>query len=82
MSVTLSRASLAAFLVLGLSSAAVAREANPPSRGAAKTSIHRGLGFNQPTFRADMRTVRDQPYTWPVGDRYRPVSQPYYGRAY
>ena len=82
MSVTLSRASLAAFLVLGLSSVAIAREAGSQPRGAGKASIHHGLGFNEPTFRADMRTVKDQPYTWPVSDRYRPISQPYYGRAY
>lgn len=82
MSVPLSRASLAAFLVLGLSTAALAREAGPSQRGSGKAPIHHSLGFNEPGFRADMRTVKDQPYTWPVSDRYRPVSQPYYGRAY
>jgi len=82
MSITLSRASWAAVLVLGLSTAALAREAGAQPRWAGKTPIHQGLGFNQPTFRADMRTVKDQPYTWPVSDRYRPVSQPYYGRAF
>lgn len=82
MGITLSRASWAAVLVLGLSSAALAREAVAQPRGAGKAPIHQGLGFNQPTFRAGMRTVKDQPYTWPVSDRYRPVSQPYYGRAF
>lgn len=82
MSVTLSRTSLAAFLVLGLSSAALAREAGSPPRGAGKAPLQHGLGFNEPSFRSDLRTVRDQPYTWPVSDRYRPIAQPYYGRAY
>ncbi|MCJ2084392.1 hypothetical protein MKK88_00065 [Methylobacterium sp. E-005] len=82
MSVTLSRASLATFLVLGLSSAALAREAGSHPRGVGKASTHQALGFNAPSFRADMRAVKDQPYTWPVSDRYRPISQPYYGRAY
>ena len=82
MSVIPGCASLAAVLVLGLSSAAFAREAGPQPRGAGKAPIHHNLGFNEPSFRANLRAVKDQPYTWPVSDRYRPVSQPYYGRAY
>ncbi|MCJ2069919.1 hypothetical protein MKK75_14135 [Methylobacterium sp. J-030] len=82
MTVNLSRTAYAAFLVLGLSGAALAHEAGSPPPGAGKAVPHQTLGFSTPSFRADMRTVRDQPYTWPVRNRYRPISQPYFGRAY
>ncbi|GJE10178.1 MULTISPECIES: hypothetical protein [Methylobacterium] len=82
MNVTLGRISLAAVLVLGVSSAAFAREAGPQARGAGKASGLHGIGFTDPKFGSAMRTGKDQPYTWPVSDRYRPVSQPFYGRAY
>lgn len=82
MNVTLGRISLAAVLVLGVSSAASAREAGAKARESGKaTSLH-GIGFNDPKFGSSMRTGKDQPYMWPVSDRYRPVSQPFYGRAY
>ena len=82
MTVVLSRVAVAAALVLGLSSAALAREAGSSHRGIGKASGLPGIGFNQPKFGASLRTGKDLPYTWPVSDRYRPVSQPYYGRAY
>jgi|GEM_PF-1762684 len=82
MTVILSRVTVAAALVLGLSSAALAREASPQHRGSGKASGLHGIGFNAPPFGSTVRTGKDQPYTWPVSDRYRPISQPYYGRAY
>jgi hypothetical protein len=82
MNVILGRVSLAAALVLGVSSAALAREAGPKAHGARHASGFHGIGFAEPKFRSALRTGKDQPYTWPVSDRYRPVSQPFYGRAY
>ncbi|MBE7199261.1 MAG: hypothetical protein INR70_15875 [Parafilimonas terrae] len=82
MNVTVGRISLAAVLVLGVSSAAFAREAGTKARGADRSSGLHGIGFTEPKFGSTIRTARDQPYTWPVSDRYRPVSQPFYGRAY
>ncbi len=82
MTVILSRVSLAAALVLGLSSATLAREAGSRGHGAGKASGPHGIGFNEPKFGTNLRTGKDQPYTWPVSDRYHPISQPYYGRAY
>lgn len=76
--VMLGRVSLAAVLVAGLSGAALARGADARER----TGGPHGIGFNAPKFGSDIRTGKDQPYTWPVGDRYRPVSKPFYGRAY
>jgi hypothetical protein len=85
MNVTSGRIPLAAALALcvslGVSSAALAREAGPKAAGAGHAGLH-GIGFTEPKFRSALRTGKDQPYTWPVSDRYRPVSQPYYGRAY
>jgi hypothetical protein len=81
--VMLGRVSLAAVLFVGLSSAALARDVGAPAQGAKGRagSLH-GIGFNAPKFGADIRTGKDQPYTWPVSDRYHPVSKPFYGRAY
>jgi hypothetical protein len=84
MNVILGRLSLAAALALSVSGAALARDAG--ARGdkgpGAKGGTVQGIGFNEPRFRSDFRTGKDQPYTWPVSDRYHPVSQPFYGRAY
>lgn len=79
----LGRVSLAAVLVVGMSSVVPAREAGSTMQGAKGRpgSLH-GTGFNTPKFSSDIRTGKDQPYTWPVGDRYRPESKPFYGRAY
>jgi len=79
----LGRVSLAAVLVVGMSSVALARDAGttmPGAKGRAG-SLH-GIGFNTLKFGSDIRTGKDQPYTWPVSDRYRPESKPFYGRAY
>jgi hypothetical protein len=81
MNVTVGRISLAAVLVLGVSSAAFAREPGAKTGGPGKAGLH-GIGFTEPKFGSALRTGKDQPYTWPVSDRYRPVSQPFYGRAY
>ncbi|WP_244537212.1 hypothetical protein [Methylobacterium pseudosasicola] len=79
----LGRASLAAVLVVGMSSVALARESGSTMQGAkGRTGSLHGIGFNTPKFGSDIRTGKDQPYTWPVGDRYRPESKPFYGRAY
>jgi hypothetical protein len=84
MSVILGRVSLAAALIVGLSGAVAAREGGPAARGADhhRSTMLRGIGFAEPKFGSQLRTSKDQPYTWPVGDRYLPVSQPFYGRAY
>ncbi|MGH1573065.1 hypothetical protein ACRAWG_23310 [Methylobacterium sp. P31] len=82
MNVSLGRVSLAVVLVLGVSGAALAREAGPEAQGAKSASGLHGIGFTEPKFRSGLPTGKDQPYTWPVGDRYRPVSQPSYGRVY
>ncbi len=83
MKIVLGRVSLAAALVLGVTSASLARETAPkaPGAGKAATGLH-GIGFTEPKFKSSLRTGKDQPYTWPVSDRYRPLSQPYYGHAY
>ncbi|WP_457106464.1 hypothetical protein [Methylobacterium sp. P5_C11] len=82
MNVVLGRVSLAVALVLGVSGAALARDAGSKAHGANTTTGLHGIGFAEPKFRSSLRTGRDQPYTWPVSDRYHPVSQPFYGRAY
>ncbi|WCS27121.1 hypothetical protein LOK46_10000 [Methylobacterium sp. NMS14P] len=82
MNVMLGRVSLAAALVIGVSGAALARDAGSKGHGARSAAGLHGIGFNEPKFRSDLRTGKEQPYTWPVSDRYRPVSQPFYGRAY
>jgi hypothetical protein len=83
MKIVLGHVSLAAALVLGVTSASLARETAPKASGAGKAAagLH-GIGFTEPKFKSSLRTGKDQPYTWPVSDRYRPVSQPYYGHAY
>jgi hypothetical protein len=87
MNVILGRIPLAAFLALGLSSVTLARDAGgqhaakAPGTRSATAPLH-GIGFADPKFRSDLRTTKDQPYTWPVSDRYRPVSQPFLGRSY
>lgn len=81
MGVTVGNISLAAVLVLGLSGAATAREAGAGTKGHAAGLRHGG--FAQPAFTATMRASgKEQPYMWPVSDRYAPVSKPFYGRAY
>ena len=82
MNVVLGRVALAAALVVGVSGGALARDAGPKAPGAKGTTGLHGIGFTEPKFRSNLRTGRDQPYTWPVSDRYHPVSQPFYGRAY
>ena len=82
MNVILGRVSLAAALVLGVSGAALARDAGPKAHGAKGTTGLHGIGFTEPKFGSSLRTGKDQPYSWPVSDRYRPVSQPFYSRAY
>lgn len=82
MNVVLGRVALAAALVVGVSGAALARDAASKAPGAKGTTGLHGIGFTEPKFRSNLRTGRDQPYTWPVSDRYHPVSQPFYGRAY
>ena len=84
MGVTVGDISLAAVLVLGMSGAATAREAGAGAEGTkGHATVLRHGGFAQPAFTATMRvTGKEQPYMWPVSDRYAPVSRPFYGRAY
>ena len=75
---TLSRLSLVALAVVGLSGTVAAKEASAPKKGQMTT-----LKSFKPTYQTNSRvTGAAQPYTWPVSERYRPVSQPYFGRAY
>ncbi|MCJ2015336.1 hypothetical protein [Methylobacterium sp. J-076] len=76
---TLSRISLVTVALVGLAGAASARDATAPKKKGQMTSLN---GF-KPAYRADTRVSgSDQPYAWPVSDRYRPVSHPYFGRAF
>lgn len=76
---TLSRISLVTLALVGLSGAAVARDRAVPKRTDRTTSLN---GF-KPAFRADTSVAGSvRPYSWPVSDRYHPVSQPYFGRSY
>ncbi|MCJ2121850.1 hypothetical protein [Methylobacterium sp. J-077] len=79
----LGRVSLAVVLVVSVSSAVLARDTGStvPSTKGRTGSLH-SIGFNAPQYSSDIRTGKDQPYTWPVGDRYHPVSKPFYGRSY
>lgn len=74
---------MAACLVLSLTGASMAREAGDtaPAAKARSKGLHGTLAG--PPFTSNLRAGgKDQPYTWPVSDRYQPVSRPYYGRAY
>lgn len=86
MTVKVDRIALAAVLAASLTGASQAQAAGtkPGSANAAgaRGAATHGIGFGEPKFHSALRTGRDQPYTWPVGDRYRPVSQPFFGRAY
>lgn len=77
MNATLGRVALATVAVLGLAGTAMARDGMDRGRGI------RGKAFPTPAYQAGARVSGpERPYTWPVADRYRPVSQPFYGRAY
>lgn len=75
---TLGRVSLATVMVLGLAGAALARDgATHRPRGMT------GKSFTSPKYESGARVSGpERPYAWPVAERYRPVSQPFYGRAY
>ncbi len=78
MNVVLGRVSVAAALVLGdLERGAWRATRAEGPRCRPRPGLH-GIGFTEPKFRSTLRTGKDQPYTWPVSDRYRPVSQPFY----
>lgn len=76
---TFSRISLVAVALVGLNGMASARDAARPKTKHHATTVD---GF-KPAFRADTSVSgAARPYSWPVSDRYRPVSQPYFGRAF
>lgn len=74
---TLSRLSLVTLAIVGLTGTVAARDASAPRRG--QTTLN---GF-KPAFQPNTHVSGTaQLYTWPVSERYRPVSRPYFGRAY
>jgi hypothetical protein len=77
---TLSRISLVTAALIGLTGAATARDSasEPRTMKPMKT-----LKSFKPAYQANSNVAgTPQPYSWPVSDRYRPVSQPYFGRAF
>ena len=90
---TLGRVGVAAILCFGLAGAASALDGDHGFQGqpfgkSAGKSTGKGAGkragkMAMPHYAADTRVSGpQQPYDWPVADRYRPVSKPFYGRAY
>lgn len=76
---TVIRVSLVLASVVGFTGAASARDA---SHGKQPRYFRTTQGF-KPSYQAHSNVSgSDRPYTWPVNDRYRPVSRPYFGRAY
>lgn len=77
---TLSRISLVTAALVGLSGAATARDTASNSEGMKPMKTLKGF---KPAYQTNSRvTGSPQPYTWPVSDRYRPESKPYFGRAF
>lgn len=76
---TFSRITIATVALVGLAGAAAARDTSVPKKRGHTTTLN---GF-KPAFRSDTNVAgAAQPYTWPVSERYQPVSRPYLGRAY
>jgi hypothetical protein len=76
---TVTRISFVLMALAGLTGAVAARDA---SDGKQTRQFRTMKGF-KPSYQTDSRVSGpDRPYTWPVNDRYHPVSQPYFGRAY
>ena len=76
---TLSRLSLITLAVVGLTGTVAARDASAPKKKGQATTLN---GF-KPAYQTNTRVSGTaQPYTWPVSERYRPESRPYFGRAY
>lgn len=76
---TVIRVSLVLASVVGFTGAVAARDASSEKQ---PRYFRTTQGF-QPSYQAHSNVSGpDRPYTWPVNDRYRPVSQPYFGRAY
>lgn len=75
---TMSRLSLVTLAVIGLTGAVAAKDVSAPKKQG-QTTLN---GF-KPAYHANTRVSGSaQPYTWPVAERYRPESRPYFGRAY
>ncbi|MET0368578.1 MAG: hypothetical protein ABW058_10440 [Methylobacterium sp.] len=75
----LSRLALVTLAVVGLTGTVAARDASAPKKKGQTTTLN---GF-KPAYQANTHVSGTaRPYTWPVSERYRPVSQPYFGRAY
>ncbi|MDP4025726.1 hypothetical protein Q8W71_24120 [Methylobacterium sp. NEAU 140] len=82
---TLGRVCLAALTCFAMAGAASARDADPGFKGKGfGKSAGKGAGkMAMPHYSANTRVSGpQQPYDWPVSDRYRPVSKPYYGRSF
>lgn len=76
---TVTRVSLVLVGLAGLTGAAAARDATEAKQTRQIRTVH---GF-KPSYQTNSRVSGpERPYTWPVNDRYRPVSQPYLVRAY
>lgn len=74
-----SRISLVVASFAGLTGAAAARD----DGASEKPRQIRVLKSVKPSYQSTTNVAGpERPYTWPVSDRYRPVSHPYFGRAY
>ncbi len=77
---TLSRVSLVTAALVGLTGVAMARDTATGSENMKPMKTIKGF---KPAYQANSNVAgTPQPYTWPVSDRYRPISQPYFGRAF
>ncbi len=75
----LSRLALVTLAVGGLTGTVAAKDAAAHKKQGHTTTLN---GF-KPAYQANTQVSGTaRPYTWPVSERYRPVSQPYFGRAY
>lgn len=76
---TFTRVSLVLAAVAGLTGAAAARDGTAQQHSKPIRTLH-GI---KPSYQANTNVAGpEQPYTWPVSERYRPVSRPYFGKAY
>ncbi|GJD34762.1 hypothetical protein QO012_002162 [Methylobacterium aerolatum] len=76
---TFTRISLVALGVAGFAASASARDAGS---GSQSKTVRPMKGF-KPSYQATTNVAGpERPYTWPVNDRYGPVSRPYFGRSY
>jgi hypothetical protein len=76
---TFTRVSLVLAAVAGLTGAAAARDGMTTKQSKPIRTLQGFKPSYQPTTNV---AGPEQPYTWPVSERYSPVSRPYFGKAY